>query len=99
MGKKCLIDGIVLSLKGRKGLREKRIDVGLSKLVLRTSSGTSFVLFFSGRSFLVCNSHLERNIIFCSEGFTLMFGFTKAEVLGNRTAKGTCDFLKVSSSS
>jgi hypothetical protein len=49
-----------------------------------------------GRSFLVCNSHLERNIIFCSEGFVHMFGFTKAEVLSNRTAKGTCDFLKVS---
>ena len=32
--KKSLIDGIVLSLKGKKGLREKRIDVGLSKLVL-----------------------------------------------------------------
>ena len=27
-----------------------------------------------------------------------MFGFTKAEVLSNKTAKGTCDFLKVKSS-
>jgi hypothetical protein len=27
-----------------------------------------------------------------------MFGFTKAEVLSNRTAKGTCDFLKVNNS-
>ena len=51
----------------------------------------SFSLFLPGRKFIIANARVENcAIIFCNDGFCLMCGYTRAEIMQKPC---TCNFL------